>query len=105
MPLVTHALDQPEPGGQGISHFRAGGEPRVSTRADGLVTVAELAAKCDVSEACVRNWISRGYKLRDGSATVKLRVEGKQGRENLVSEIEGAKAEFHTRERARRPAA
>lgn len=74
------------------------------TRADGKLTIAEAAAQCGVSEACVRMWISRGYLLRDGSARVWLPVV-KDGRRTLVDEIEVAKAEYHTRARARRAAA
>lgn len=77
------------------------GQPVTSTRPDGKLTVAELADLCGVRPITVYQWIYRGYIPRDGGVRRFLPCERVAG-VILVDQIEGAKAEWHTRERARR---
>jgi hypothetical protein len=76
------------------------------TRADGLVTVEEATLLAGVqSVTTVRNWINRGYMLRDGSKRVKLQVARREGHLILLDPVEVAKAEWNTAGRARRVSA
>jgi hypothetical protein len=72
-----------------------------STRADGYLSVDELAALCGVKPITVYQWKDRGYMTRDGSHRVKLPFK-REGRRILIDPVEGAKAEYHTAVRARR---
>ena len=74
------------------------------TRPDGLLTVAQLAQLCGVQPITVYQWTTRGYLTRDGSQRVVLPVV-REGRTVLIDPVDGAKAEYHTRVRARRAAA
>lgn len=69
---------------------------------ESLITAEEAAALCGVSSRAVKNWANRGYVDKTGSR-VRLPVAGRdrQGR-NLYRQIDVAKAEYATRERARR---
>lgn len=74
------------------------------TRADGWVTLDELAELCGVKPMTVYQWTRRGYLTRDGSQRVRLPFK-REGRRILIDPVEGAKAEWHTAERARRQSA
>ena len=88
------------------------------TRADGLITVKQVALLSGVKEEAVRHWISRGYwsdVLRDirhkasgacegrcECGRTKLPVAKREGRLILLEPREAQKAERATAERARR---
>lgn len=73
------------------------------TREDDRLTVAEVAALCGVEPITVYQWMYRGYLTRDGSERHHLPFV-KEGRRILINVVDAAKAEWHTRERARRGA-
>jgi hypothetical protein len=77
----------------------------VTPNARGLITTEQAAALCGVQPCTIRKWISRGYSLPSGEKR-KLPVVARCGRGALFDPVEVAKAEYATRERARRlPAA
>ncbi|QMU22516.1 hypothetical protein [Gordonia rubripertincta] len=69
---------------------------------DSLITGAEAATLCGVSESTIRRWTHRGYVDRNGAGQ-RLAAAGRDrnGR-NLYRLIDVAKAENATRARARR---
>lgn len=71
------------------------------TRADGLLTVKQLAELCGVQPITVYQWTLRGYRTRDGKRKVILPAIEVDGRK-MIDPVEGAKAEWHTRIRGRR---
>jgi len=77
-------------------------EPVRITRGDGLIPLRDAARLCGVQEGTIRQWISRGYKSRDGKTHYKLPVAAREGRMVYVDPIEVAKADYHTAKRARR---
>jgi predicted site-specific integrase-resolvase len=60
---------------------------------DALWTVAEVAGHCGVSEAAVRSWVYRGH--------LKVAERDCRGRPRFLP-LDAARAEYATRERARR---
>ena len=62
------------------------------THPEGLVTRAQAAALCGVGPDTISMWVRRGH----------LKVAKREGRTPLYDPIELAKAEYKTRERARR---
>ena len=67
----------------------------------GKITTGQAAALCGVSPVTVRNWINRGYTDLDG-VTRKLPVAFRYKRRSYLDPAEVIKAEYATRERARR---
>jgi len=63
------------------------------TRADGLVDVFQAAELCGVKPGTVRQWVHRGHLAKAG-----LDEEGR----SLFDPVALQKAEYATRERARR---
>jgi phage antirepressor YoqD-like protein len=80
------------------------------TRADGLISVRQAAALCGVEEVTVRNWITRGYWLRDHSRKCRrgcghrctLQVAKREDGLIWLDPVEVAKAEYHTARKAGR---
>lgn len=66
----------------------------------GYITTEQAAALCGVEPVTVRNWVLRGYTAPDGSR-VRLPAH-RYKRRLLLDPVEVAKAEYATRERARR---
>ena len=65
-----------------------------------LIDIGEAARLADVSRSVVWNWITRGYRDRDGQwATLPAE---KQGHRRWVRPIDVLQAEADTRRRARR---
>lgn len=67
---------------------------------DALWTVAEAARHANVSEATVRSWVHRGH-LPLARNTEDQEIRDAQGRPRF-NPLDVARAEFATRERARR---
>lgn len=70
---------------------------------DALWTVAEAAEHAKVSEATVRSWVHRGH-LPLARAGCGREIRDRSGRPRF-NPLDVARAEFATRERARRVAA
>lgn len=67
---------------------------------ESLIDVREAARLANVTQAVVRNWISRGYRARDGRWTHL--VSERQDRKRYVRPIDVLHAEAATRRLARR---
>lgn len=67
---------------------------------ESLIDIREASRLANVTEAVIRNWISRGYRARDGRWT-RLPAE-RQDRKRYVRPIDVLQAEAATRGRARR---
>ena len=87
-----------------------GGSAVRITRADGLINVKQAAALCGVEEVTVRNWVNRGYWLRDHTRRCgrgcghrcRLAVAKREDGLLWLDPVEVAKAEYHTARKAGR---
>jgi hypothetical protein len=70
-------------------------------RPDGLITRDQSAQLAGVTPHAITMWSTRGYLTRDGERC-KLPVTKREGRTVLYDPVEVAKAEYATRQRARR---
>lgn len=69
-------------------------------RPDGLITRGQAAALCGVGGATITQWATRGYGPKHDRR--KLPVARREHGHPLYDPVEVAKAEWATRERARR---
>jgi hypothetical protein len=72
------------------------------TRGDGLIDRDQAAELCGVGKNVITQWSTRGYLSRDGSERRKLPVALRENGRPQSSPGEVQKAEWATRERARR---
>jgi hypothetical protein len=72
------------------------------TRGDGLIDRSQAAELCGVDPDTVSVWATRGYMSRDGSERHWLPVAKRENNHPLYDPVEVQKAEWATRERARR---
>jgi hypothetical protein len=72
------------------------------TRGDGYIDRDQAAELCGVGRNVITQWSTRGYLSRDGSERCKLPVALRENGHPLYDPVEVQKAEWATRERARR---